>query len=195
MKLELNKICRGVAASLAVLVATPLVHAQPPGTYVISGGTGGAVKDPFGDCVRSVGGTNIPECNPTPVTVVPVPAPIVVSLAADTNFDFDKSTLKPAGKATLDQLVSDMRQAAQIDGIDAVGYTDSIGTEAYNQRLSERRAQSVKDYLVSRGVDSGLITTRGMGESHPIATNDTPAGRAQNRRVDVTVDAKQVPSR
>ena len=106
----------------------------------------------------------------------------------DTNFDFNKDTLKPAGKAELDKLVADMKQAKQIDAVTVVGHTDSVGSDAYNQRLSERRAATVKNYLVSKGVPAGIISASGRGESQPIADNKTAAGRAQNRRVEITVD-------
>ena len=118
----------------------------------------------------------------------PAPAPLVLSLAADANFDFDKSELKPAGRASLDQLVSDMRQV-NVSSIDIIGHTDSIGSEEYNQGLSERRAASAANYLVQQGVNPGLISTSGRGELQPIASNATAEGRAQNRRVDIAVDA------
>jgi OOP family OmpA-OmpF porin len=195
MHFKLNKTCLGAAGiSIVALAIGSAAFAQQPEHDVISAGTGNAVKDPFGKCVHAVGGAVLPECNPIAVAAPePVPAPIVVSLAADTNFAFDKYDLKPAGEATLDRLVSDINQAARVDGIDIVGHTDNVGSEAYNQVLSERRAQSVANYLASRGVNPSLINTKGESFRQPIASNDTPAGRAQNRRVDVTVDAKEVP--
>ena len=69
----------------------------------------------------------------------------------------------------------------------AIGHTDSIGTEAYNQRLSERRANAVKAYLVSKGIESDRVATEGKGELQPVASNKTKAGRAQNRRVEIEV--------
>jgi len=122
---------------------------------------------------------------------VEVPAPLVASLAADVNFDFDKSVLKPEGRAALDRLVTDMRQV-EVRRVDLVGHTDSIGTEQYNQGLSERRAASVQTYLIDRGVNPALITASGRGELQPIASNATPEGRAMNRRVDITVDAVRI---
>jgi OOP family OmpA-OmpF porin len=65
------------------------------------------------------------------------------------------------------------------------GHTDSIGSDAYNQRLSERRAKAVRDYMISQGIDASRITTRGFGESKPVADNKTAAGRAENRRVEI----------
>ncbi len=121
-----------------------------------------------------------------------------INLSADALFDFDKANLKPAGRASLDRLSHDLRRARQIHGIQVVGHTDSIGSASYNQRLSERRASSVKHHLVNRGVESGIISTRGMGERQPIAPNkrrhgaDNPAGRVQNRRVEVEIEADQL---
>lgn len=188
MKRKLSKISLALAASALLLGAQPAFSQD---LKYLSCGSGGAVKDPFGNCVRSLGGSDLPACIGAPVVEPqpePVPAPLVLSLAADANFDFDKSELKPAGKASLDQLVRDMQQV-QVNSIDIVGHTDSVGTEAYNQGLSERRAQSAASYLAQQGVSPSIITTSGRGELQPIATNATKEGRAQNRRVDITVDA------
>lgn len=122
------------------------------------------------------------------VVVAPAPAPTAskVSFAADTFFDFDKSVLKPAGKATLDELAQLIKDI-NLEVVVAVGHTDSIGTEAYNLKLSERRAQAVKAYLVSKGIDASRIYTEGKGEAQPIASNKTAEGRAKNRRRDIEV--------
>lgn len=94
--------------------------------------------------------------------------------------------LKPAGKATLDELAQLIKDI-NLEVVVAVGHTDSIGTEAYNLKLSERRAQAVKAYLVSKGIDASRIYTEGKGEAQPIASNKTAEGRAKNRRVDIEV--------
>lgn len=109
-----------------------------------------------------------------------------VVLETDTYFDFDKSTLKPAGKRKLDELASRL-STTELEVVVATGHTDWIGTNRYNQKLSERRARSVKDYLVSKGIPEGRIFTEGKGERQPVATNKTTAGRALNRRVEVEV--------
>jgi len=109
-----------------------------------------------------------------------------VTMSADAHFDFDKAVLKPEGKAKLDDLVGKL-QAVNLEVIIAVGHTDSIGTEAYNMKLSMRRANAVKDYLVSKGIDANRIHTEGKGESQPIASNKTKEGRAKNRRVEIEV--------
>ena len=126
-----------------------------------------------------------PQAAPEPE---PAPEPVAekITYAADAFFDFDKSVLKPEGRASLDELVGKIEQI-NLEVIIAVGHTDSVGTEAYNQKLSERRAEAVKSYLVSKGIDSNRIYTEGKGELQPIATNQTAAGRAQNRRVEIEV--------
>jgi OOP family OmpA-OmpF porin len=133
---------------------------------------------------------------PAPVAApapAPAPAPVAaqkVTYAADAFFDFDKSVLKPEGRAKLDDLVSKI-QGINLEVIIAVGHTDSVGTDAYNQKLSVRRAEAVKAYLVSKGIEKNRIYTEGKGESQPIADNRTAAGRAKNRRVEIEVVGTQ----
>ena len=107
-----------------------------------------------------------------------------VTLNADALFDFDKSVLKPAAKASLDSLAGKVKSLT-LEVIVAVGHTDSIGTDAYNQKLSIRRAESVKKYLVSQGIEARRIYVEGKGESQPVADNKTTEGRAKNRRVQI----------
>lgn len=123
-----------------------------------------------------------------PVAEAPVVAPTAskVVLNADTFFDFDKSTIKPEGKQVLDQ-VAQQADSINLETIIAVGHTDSIGPEAYNLGLSDRRAASVKQYLISKGVPADRIYTEGKGEAEPVATNKTREGRAQNRRVEIEI--------
>jgi OOP family OmpA-OmpF porin len=101
-------------------------------------------------------------------------------------FDFDKTAIKPDGAKILDRLVAFLNENRD-RGVDLEGHTDWIGTDRYNQGLSERRAASVRDYLVKKGVDPKRIATRGFGESKPIADNKTRDGRAKNRRVEIRV--------
>ena len=114
------------------------------------------------------------------------PAATKVTYAADAFFDFDKAVLKPEGKAKLDDLVGKV-QGINLEVIIAVGHTDSVGTDAYNQKLSVRRAEAVKAYLQSKGVESNRIYTEGKGEKQPVADNKSSAGRAKNRRVEIEV--------
>ena len=109
-----------------------------------------------------------------------------VTYAADAFFDFDKSVLKPEGKAKLDDLVGKI-QGINLEVIIAVGHTDSVGSDAYNQKLSVRRAESVKAYLVSKGIEKNRVYTEGKGEKQPVADNKTKEGRAKNRRVEIEV--------
>ena len=109
-----------------------------------------------------------------------------VTYAADAFFDFDKSVLKPEGKAKLDDLVSKV-QGVNLEVIIAVGHTDSVGSDAYNQKLSVRRSESVKAYLVSKGIEKNRVYTEGKGEKQPVADNRTKEGRAKNRRVEIEV--------
>jgi OOP family OmpA-OmpF porin len=155
------------------------------------------VRDSSGNCVRTSSwkvedmtvdcGAEPPAVNNVPV---PPPAPVYEknTLSAEALFDHDKSTLKPEGKAALHELGDEIKaKGGRVVDIDVIGHTDSDGTEEYNQALSVRRAQSVKDYLVSEGVDASIIDVSGEGELNPIASNATREGRAENRRVDIHV--------
>ena len=106
------------------------------------------------------------------------------------NFDLNKSTLTAAAKANLDKLVPVFQSYADTD-IVIYGYTDSTGRVEYNQTLSEQRAAAVRNYLASKGLSESRIRTNGMGVSDPIASNDTPEGRAKNRRVEFTITANE----
>lgn len=127
-----------------------------------------------------------PMAAPTPAPVpAPAPAPVMaVSLQAETLFDFDKSVIKPGGKSALDALV-DGAAKVNVETVIAVGHTDSIGTDGYNQALSIRRVEAVKAYLVSKGVPADQIKTEGRGEGQPVASNKTQDGRMKNRRVEI----------
>jgi OOP family OmpA-OmpF porin len=128
---------------------------------------------------------------PAPAARPPAPAPqppaaTKVTYAADAFFDFDKAVLKPEGRAKLDDLVSKI-QGINLEVVIAVGHTDSVGSDAYNQRLSVRRAEAVKAYLVSKGIERNRVYTEGKGEKQPVADNKTAEGRAKNRRVEIEV--------
>ncbi len=109
-----------------------------------------------------------------------------ISIKAEALFDFDKAIVKPEGRKILDQVAARQAQI-KLETIIAVGHTDWIGPDAYNQALSVRRADAVKAYLVSKGVPANRITASGKGKSNPVADNRTAAGRALNRRVDVEI--------
>ncbi len=144
-----------------------------------------------------------PPPPPPPPAPAPAPAPQVqkITLASKALFDFDKSVLKPEGKAALDSEVIDkLRDVSKLELVLVTGHTDRIGTQAYNQRLSERRANTVRDYLVSRGVARDKIETLGMGKTQPIPgvvcnqknLKELIACLAPNRRVEVEVKGEAV---
>lgn len=193
------------------------LQARTPYSAYVQDSRGVIARNPFGLCWRTgywtpadaVPGCDAPLCvepeklengkcvaPPAPVAPAPAPAPVPeaapvptsekVSYSADAFFDFDKAILKPAGKASLDEL-SGKLGGLNLEVIIAVGHTDSVGTDAYNQKLSIRRAEAVKAYLKGKGIEETRIYTEGKGESQPKADNATAEGRAQNRRVEIEV--------
>ena len=197
----------GFVASIAAgLLFANTAIAHEAGTandsYVgAAGGGGHYITDSSGNCVRT--GSWVVEdmtvdCGAEPVAEAP-PAPPPpaaptyesMNLNASALFDFDKATLKPEGKASLDAVGDKIQsKGATVVDVDVIGHTDSIGTEEYNQALSLRRATSVKDYILTKGVDASIIDVSGKGESEPVADNSTKEGRAQNRRVEVRIGVK-----
>ena len=126
----------------------------------------------------------VAKAAPAQPAPMPPPAPIKAAEQARVLFAFDRAVLTPDARAALDQLVQ-QAQAMDLEVVIAVGHADATGSSAYNQRLSERRAGAVKAYLVQRGIDADRIYTEGRGEAQPAASNQTRAGRAQNRRVQI----------
>ena len=134
-----------------------------------------------------------PPVAPPPAASTP-PAPVApaapvsekVTFAADAFFDFDKAVLKPEGRAKLDDLAGKL-SGVNLEVIIAVGHTDSVGGDAYNQKLSVKRAEAVKSYLTSKGIEQNRVYTEGKGEKQPVADNKTAEGRAKNRRVEIEV--------
>ena len=137
-----------------------------------------------------------PAPEPAPVAPAPAPAPAAaiapvpssekVTYAADAFFDFNKADLKQEAKTKLDDLVSKTKEI-NLEVIIAVGHTDSIGGDAYNDKLSVKRAESIKTYLTSKGVEANRVYTEGKGKKQPVADNKTADGRAKNRRVEIEV--------
>ena len=197
---NLNKL----AALVAFSALASLASAQTIDNW--RNANGDVWKNASGDCWRNASwtpATAAPGCGPAPEApkaveappapkaAAPAPAPQTpaaskVTYAADAFFDFDKATLKPAGKAKLDDLVGKVK-GINLEVIIAVGHTDSVGSDVYNQKLSVKRAESVKAYLVSKGIEKNRIYTEGKGEKQPVADNKTTEGRAKNRRVEIEV--------
>ena len=157
------------------------------------------VRTGYGDCLHT-GRWSVPnaiaECDPeivakrdaadvAAVEVIMVTKENPVRLQADTLFAFDSADLTSNGKAALNDMLGKLTaESLQNQKLEIRGYTDEIGTDAYNLDLSKRRAAAVRDYLVSQGIDGGRIETRGYGDASPIAPNDTEAGRQRNRRIE-----------
>lgn len=209
---KLNKVA-SLFASAVLVVSSAASFAQSNGTNQWVNSSGQPWKNGSGEnCWRNnfwTAETAHPDCDgalkpapapvpapvqsqapapaPTPVPV-PVPAPVSekVTYAADTFFDFGKSVLKPDARAKLDDLVS-KTSGINLEVIIAVGHTDSVGSDAYNQRLSVARAEAVKSYLTSKGIEANRVYTEGKGEKQPVADNKTAEGRAKNRRVEIEV--------
>ena len=181
-------------------IALALAFAAATATSAVSAQTVDNWQNPFGDvwmngtnelCWRNAfwtPATGIAGCDGVPVAQAPVVAPTAtkVVLNADTFFDFDKSNLKPEGRQILDQVAA-QANTINLETLIATGHTDSIGTEQYNMGLSQRRANSVKEYLISKGMAADRIYVEGKGETSPVASNATREGRAQNRRVEIEI--------
>ncbi|AZD06733.1 Putative outer membrane protein [Pseudomonas chlororaphis] len=130
-------------------------------------------------------------CPPEPVAVVE--EVVVVKeetiVIRDVHFEFDSAKLTAADKAKLDTIATRLKQEAPSAQLRVTGHTDSVGSDAYNQRLSEKRARSVTEYLISAGVPrSSFVSVAGAGESQPVADNKTADGRAMNRRTEIKIN-------
>jgi len=124
-----------------------------------------------------------PRAAPAPA---PAPAPRAASriVLRGVNFDFDRATIRPDASVILDEAASILNENSDVQ-VEVGGHTDAVGTDEYNQGLSERRARAVADYLIEKGVSASRLGTAGYGESRPVADNGTADGRAQNRRVEL----------
>jgi OOP family OmpA-OmpF porin len=209
-----------VLVAVVSLSAQPVLahEAGKANAGYVGDASGHLVTDAYGKCVKTSAWTRelaLEECDPDlfrkkvaqpapPPAPAPKPAPVVqaapkpepvmekVSLSAGALFDVGKADLKPQGKKELDALVDKIKsEKVGVGQITVTGHTDSTGAKAFNQSLSERRAESVKAYLVEKGLSGDRIVTKGMGDSQPVASNKTAAGRAQNRRVDIDIQGER----
>jgi len=203
--MKILKLLTGSVAAVALVSGSALAQT----VNVATDSQGVPVRDASGNCVLSSGLAH-PDCQPkkdapapkpsapaapgapaapaTPAAPAAKAAPASVKQAvviqADALFDFDKSVLRADGKKNIDDALAKLA-GVDVEMVIATGRTDSVGTDAYNQKLSERRAAAVKEYLASKGIATSKITTLGKGESQPVATNKTKEGRQKNRRVDI----------
>ena len=203
--MKILKVLTGSVAAVALVSGSALAQT----VNVTTDSQGVPVRDSSGNCVLTSGIAH-PDCQPkkdapapkpsapaapgapaapaTPAAPAAKPAPASVKQAiviqADALFDFDKSVVRADGKKNIDDAMAKLK-GVDVEMVIATGHTDNVGTDAYNQKLSERRAAAVKEYLVSKGIPASKITTIGKGESQPVATNKTAEGRQKNRRVDI----------
>lgn len=200
----MNKLLKVLFAASAVVAVS--ASAQTAQDYMANKPYSAYVQDARGVIARNATGLcwhtgywtpadAVPGCDgpltkPAPVVAAVVPTSEKVTYAADAFFDFDKTAVKAEGKAKLDEVAAKLKDM-DTEVVVAVGHTDSVGSAAYNQKLSERRAEAVKAYLVSKGVDPKKVYTEGKGETQPIADNKTRDGRAKNRRVELEVVANR----
>jgi len=172
------------------IVATSGETEQQAADYAMGIGigalSGAIIGGLFGHCAFDPREAPPPPPPPVPApTPAPAPAKRKIILRG-VNFDFNKATLRADAADILDEAARVLKEEPSID-VSVDGHTDAVGSDAYNQRLSERRAQAVHDYLVRLGVSAGRLRTRGFGESKPVASNATDEGRAQNRRVELNI--------
>lgn len=203
------------ALALGVVSSAASAEINPADTGYVVDQRGNVARSGFGLCWHTGTGPAplTSECDPTPVpaptakavtpapqrhaAVVPAALPVTrqVTLDADTLFDFNKATLRPAGRTALDEFLGKIKDMNP-EMIMAVGHADRIGSEGYNQRLSEHRVATVKTYLVSKGIDASRIHTEGKGETQPVTKAGECAGKKSakviaclqpDRRVDIEV--------
>lgn len=179
-------LAAAVAVSFSALAHSP--------TNALVDSQGDVVRNNFGDCVEAITNPERVECGAQPETEMVTET---WTLSAAALFDFDKSNIRPEGRAELTEFARMVKAGKaqdikNVSGLTIVGHTDSRGSEAYNQGLSERRANAVRNFLIEQGIDASIMTARGDGELNPTATNDTNEGRQQNRRVEISITGERV---
>ncbi|MDE2423574.1 MAG: OmpA family protein [Betaproteobacteria bacterium] len=203
-------LCAALSLTTGLMLSS-LSQAEDNGVYPdhLQSGYGSIVTDNFNHCVglgagqtvsnNQCGPTVAPAAEPTPPIAIPRPQahePMVmhhpdITLSADALFDFDKAILKPNGKKAINAELAKIKihhhAKNPIKAIKIVGYTDNVGSKQYNLKLSLKRAQAVKAYLVKKGLNAKIISVSGLGMADPVATNSTKAGRAKNRRAEIYI--------
>ena len=149
---------------------------------VVGGAAGAIIGDQMDRQAKEID-QNIPGA-----TVERVGEGINVTFASGLLYDFDSDRVKPTAQANLGELARSLEKYPKSNVL-IVGHTDSVGTDSYNEGLSQRRSRAAADYLVAQGVERSRIDARGLGEREPVAANDTESGRQQNRRVEVAIFA------
>ncbi|MGV6860026.1 MAG: OmpA family protein [bacterium] len=202
------------AAAVITLALSPVSPAISGCSYV-KDTSGKNVRDTSKECVKTTSykeSARTVECGAEPPKVEEAPAPVAapapepqveapapvaptveaVDIKGSALFGLNSSKLSGSGKTALDGVIDQLRGFDKVKSITVTGHTDSTGSAAYNQKLSEKRANAVVNYLVSKGVNPALLTAVGMGETSPIADNKTKAGRAENRRVEIDIVGSKV---
>ncbi|MBK5539452.1 OmpA family protein [Pseudomonas sp. TH05] len=154
---------------------------------------GDGVPDSRDKCPHTPKGVPVDANGCPPVPVAVVEEVVVVKeetiVIRDVHFEFDSARLTGADKTKLDTIATRLKQEAASAQLRVTGHTDSVGSDAYNQRLSDKRAHSVTDYLINAGVPrSSFVSVSGAGESQPVADNKTAEGRALNRRTEIKIN-------
>jgi OOP family OmpA-OmpF porin len=201
--LQLGGVITAIAAGV-LFTGTVMAHeAGTANAGYVGDKNGHYITDSSGNCVKSSSwsedlwtvdcGAPAPVAEVIPPPPVPPPAPTyeTVTLTSEALFGHDRSDLRPEGRAQLDALADKINKDDRVVDVKIIGHTDSSGTEAYNQALSLRRANTVRDYAIEKGVKPEIISVTGMGESQPVADNSTKEGRALNRRVEVMVGVQR----
>ena len=184
---ERDKTAKGAGIGAAAGAAIALLRGKRQADDILAGAAIGAVigggvgayMDHQEEKLTRIPGTSVEKIGDNT---------LLVRFNSDVLFATDSSQVDPTGQATLDSVA---RVFVEYDKTAVIvqGHTDSTGTEAYNQSLSERRADAVRNHLIARGVAAARIAAIGYGESYPVARNDTAAGRQMNRRVDILLKA------
>lgn len=206
------KVLLHSAMLLGLGLVSGIVTANP--NYVDDAGAS-IVRSSTGDCLRTGSWSMdhaVPECDPVKTSSAPPPAPAPAEIAAvepvmhkielkaDTLFAFDSARLTDKGRSQLNSVLNQLPEASSLQDkrITIIGHTDRIGADSYNQKLSEQRAQSVRDYLVSRGLSKDIVDVKGLGSAQPVVSCENQRGNAlikclaPNRRTTIEFSAMEV---